>query len=121
MRLECSNEGSQAAMYDCLIKKADKSAAELKKIENKMRKAFSKWDEDAKYVNQAKSKFEASVKSFKQYRKKHCEFIASLVGGAAGASRESMRFACEFELNTRRTAQIQSALSHIANIITHTQ
>jgi len=80
-REECS-ANSEAGMRQCLGKKASASAAELKMAEEKIRQILVNWDEDVKYVNLAKSRFEASNKEFVRYREAQCAFKASLGGGA---------------------------------------
>ena len=47
-RKDCS-ANSQAAMKDCLAKKALESDRELKQAEASVISSLSKWDEDAKY------------------------------------------------------------------------
>ncbi|MFC5475003.1 lysozyme inhibitor LprI family protein [Paraherbaspirillum soli] len=111
-REECSAY-SQAGMRECLAKKANASAAELSKAENKVRRTLAKWDEDTKYVNLAKAKFETSNKEFGRYRDAHCAFDVSLGGGAIGNALEIGRLACVFELNSRRAAQLRDAISDL--------
>lgn len=111
-REECSAY-SQAGMRECLEKKANASAAELKKVEHKVSKTLEKWDEDTKYINLARSKLEASSKEFARYREAHCAFNASRSGGAAGNSFEIMRLACVFELNSRRADQIRNIVADL--------
>lgn len=103
----------QAGMRECLEEKTNASAAELKKVEHQVSKTLGKWDEDTKYINLARSKFEASSKEFVRYRAAHCVFNASRSGGAAGNSFEIMRLACVFELNARRADQIRDVIADL--------
>ena len=112
-RAECS-EFSQASMRDCLDKKANKSAMELGKTEEKALKQLSKWDMEPNYIALSKSKFEASSKEFIRYRKAHCDFNASLGGSAIGNALKMRRLACEVELNARRALQINSSITTLA-------
>lgn len=109
-REECS-EFSQAGMHDCLAKKVAASELALKKAETKVYNGFTAWGEDAKYITIAKSKFETSKKAFVRYRKAHCEFNASLGGGAIGSALALRRLACLFELNLRRAEQLNSVIT----------
>ena len=111
-REECSAY-SQAGMRKCLEKKANASAAELGKAEDKVRKSLAKWVEDTKYIDLAKSKLETSSKEFARYRETHCAFNASLGGSAIGNALEIRRLACVFELNSRRTEQIRYAVTDL--------
>ncbi|MGF6550540.1 lysozyme inhibitor LprI family protein [Paraburkholderia atlantica] len=110
LREECS-AFSQAGMRDCLAEKAEASRKALRRAEEKMAGTLSKWDEDDKYVNQAKAKLAASNRKFAQYREAQCDFAASLSGGGAGSAREVRRLACVSELNNRRAEQLRNAAS----------
>ncbi|MGF6635031.1 hypothetical protein OKW38_003581 [Paraburkholderia sp. MM5496-R1] len=112
LREECS-AFSQAGMRDCLAEKAEASLKALKRAEEKMAGTLSKWDEDNKYVNQARAKLVASNRKFAEYRKAQCEFAASLSGGGAGNSHELGRLACISELNNRRAQQLRDAASDL--------
>jgi uncharacterized protein YecT (DUF1311 family) len=110
---QCSNEGSQADMHDCLVRKAAQSTAELGKAEKALRQALAKWDEDPPYVSEATAKLDAATKEFERYRKAQCDFSASLAGGGAGNSRDNARLACVVELNLRRVVQLKSVTSRL--------
>ncbi|APA85966.1 DUF1311 domain-containing protein [Paraburkholderia sprentiae WSM5005] len=112
LREECS-AFSQAGMRDCLAEKAEASQKALRRAEQKMAGTLSKWDEDNKYVNQAKAKLVASNTKFAEYRGTQCEFAASLSGGGAGSAREMGRLACVSELNNRRAQQLRDAASDL--------
>jgi len=111
-REECS-EYSQAGMRRCLAEKAQASEVALKQAEGKACSKLGKWIEDAKYVNLAKAKLEASNKEFVRYRESQCAFNSSLGGGAIGNALEIMRLACVFELNARRAEQLGSVTRDI--------
>lgn len=112
LREECS-AFSQAGMRNCLAKKADGSQKALRQAEEKVASILSKWDEDNKYVNQAKVKFVSSNKNFAKYRDAHCAFASSLGGGAIGTALDMRRFACVTELNNRRAEQLRDAVSDL--------
>ena len=112
LREECS-AFSQAGMRDCLARKAESSQKALRQADEKVANTLSKWDEDNKYVNQAKAKLAASNKEFSKYREAQCEFTASLSGGGAGHAREMGHLACVAELNNRRAVQLLDAVSDL--------
>jgi uncharacterized protein YecT (DUF1311 family) len=112
LREECS-AFSQAGMRDCLADKAEASQKALEQAEKKMTDTLSKWDEDNKYVKQAKTKLVASNRKFTEYRETQCEFAASLSGGGAGNAHEMGRLACVSELNNRRAEQLRDAASDL--------
>ncbi|MCA8038012.1 DUF1311 domain-containing protein [Burkholderia arboris] len=111
LRGECSYEIT--GVRECLQRKQDVSEVELKRAEEKVRAAFAKWDEDAKYVNLAKVRLAASQKAFVKYRTAQCAFASSLGGGAIGNALEMQRLACVAELNNRRAAQLRDAVSDL--------
>jgi hypothetical protein len=112
LREECS-AFSQSGMRGCLEKKAENSQKALRQAEEMVADTLSKWDEDKKYINQAKVKLTASNKDFAKYRKAHCDFLASLSGGGAGNASEIGRLACVTELNDRRAGQLRDAVSDL--------
>ena len=112
LREECS-AASQSEMRACLAKRAERSLRELRQIEENVAGTLSKWDEDSKYVSQAKARLAASHREFSKYREAQCDFSASLSGGGAGNSRELRRLACVSELNDRRAEQLRDAVSDL--------
>ncbi|WP_233799756.1 lysozyme inhibitor LprI family protein [Paraburkholderia sp. HP33-1] len=112
LREECS-AFSQAGMRDCLAEKAKNSQTALRQAEEKMAGALSKWDEDSRYVNEAKAKLVTSNKKFVEYRETQCGFSAAPSGGGAGNAHESGRLACVSELNNRRAEQLRDAASDL--------
>ncbi|MBC8750003.1 uncharacterized protein YecT (DUF1311 family) [Paraburkholderia sp. WC7.3g] len=112
LREECS-AFSQAGMRDCLAEKAEASQKALRRAEEKMAGTLSKWDEDNKYVNQARTKLAASNRKFAEYRETQCDFSASLSGGGAGNAHEMGHLACVSELNNRRAQQLRDAASDL--------
>ena len=101
---------SQAEMRDCLAKKAEDSRKALQQAEETVADTLSKWDEDSKFVSQAKAKLARSNKEFAEYRESQCRFAASLSGGGAGNAHEMRRLACAAELNNRRAEQLHDAV-----------
>lgn len=105
----CSSD-SQAGMKDCLAGKAEKSVKTLAAAQKAAAEALSKWDEDQKYIDQAKARLAASNQTFASYRSAQCEFSASLSGGAAGNAHEMGKLACQAALNQRRARQLRDAV-----------
>lgn len=112
LREECSAL-SQADARNCLAQKVKSSQETLKQAEADASRVLSEWDEDEKYVRQAKAKLAEANKAFARYRARQCEFSASLSGGAAGNAHEAASLACIAELNERRAAQIRAAASSL--------
>jgi uncharacterized protein YecT (DUF1311 family) len=112
LREECS-AFAQVEMRDCLAKKVESSQEALERVGEAAASILSKWDEDGKYVNQARIKLAASNKEFVRYREAQCEFAASLSGGAVGNAHEMRRLACVAELNSRRAGQLRDVVSDI--------
>ncbi len=105
----CSSD-SQAGMKDCLAGKAEESVKTLAAAQKEAAEALSKWDEDLKYVDQAKARLAASNQTFASYRSAQCEFSASLSGGAAGNAHEMGKLACHAALNQQRVSQLRDAV-----------
>lgn len=108
---EACSEFSQAGMRDCLAKQADASQMALTQAEELVRQQLTRWDEDAKYIAVAKHQLARSNRDFIRYRATQCELARSLVGGAAGNSREIVRLTCVAELNIKRTEQLRESIA----------
>lgn len=101
----------QAGMRDCLAKKYRESTTALMRAEKQVLASLSKWDEDARYINLAKGKLNASSKAYQLYREDQCAFAASLGGGAIGNALELRRLACLVGMNAERTKQLLASAS----------
>ena len=112
LREECS-AFSQAGMRDCLTKKVAESQKTLMRAEERVVSTLSNWDEDKKYIDEAKAKFAISSNEFTLYREAQCEFSASLSGGAAGNAHEISRLACVAGLNSRRAELLRHAIANL--------
>lgn len=108
----CSAD-SQAGMRDCLARAADESGGALSVAQESAAAALGKWDDDRKYVDQAKARLEASNSAFTQYRSAQCEWSASLSGGAAGNAHDMGKLACVAELNQRRARQLREEVEDL--------
>lgn len=111
LRTECAYE--LTGVRECLQKKAQATEVELKEAEKKVLDRLTKWDEDSKYVDQAKAKLIASNKAFGKYRDAQCAFASALGGGAIGNALEMGRLACVAELNGRRAFQLRDLVSDL--------
>jgi Lysozyme inhibitor LprI len=100
-------------MQDCLATKARQSEQALRQAEKRVSTALSNWDEDAKYINLAKTKFAALEKAFATYREAQCAFASSLGGGAIGNTLDMVRLAGVAELNGQRAEQLSDAVSDL--------
>jgi len=106
---EKCGEFPQAEMRRCLAEKAKKSQQALRQAEKNMADALPRWDEDNRYINEAKEKLSASNKAFASYRDAECTFDASLTGG--GLNRDTAYQVCVAVLNNKRAAQLRDTLS----------
>ena len=110
LREECSGF-SEVGIQNCLTRKAEKSQKTLLQAEEKAAGILAKWDEDDKYIYQAKTRLTTSNKVFVKYRETQCDFASSLSGGGVDGSHEMRRLACVAELNNRRAQQLLDAVS----------
>jgi len=110
---ECSDiYGFQIEIRECVAKQAKDSQTILRRAEEKMTKTLSsQWDEDDRYVIEAKDKLALSNKAFTSYRDAQCTFEASLVGG--GLHRDTTYQACVAELNNRRAARLHNGEAYL--------
>lgn len=99
---------SQAEMRACLKKASDESNERLRHAEKQAFSALAGWDEDAKFVDLAKKKLQASSKAHQQYRDAQCAFVSALAGGAIGHAVELRRISCIIKLNVERTQQLKT-------------
>ena len=93
---------------------AGASNAALKRAEEQVAAAISKWDEDAKFIDLAKKKLRASNKAYEQYRDAQCAFAYSLGGGAIGNALEMRRLTCRIELDIGRIKQLNTDMSALS-------
>jgi uncharacterized protein YecT (DUF1311 family) len=107
---EMCGDYSQAEMRDCLAKQMRSSEIKLKRAEQTVTAALSKWDEDPPYIQAAQTALSNSKRAFAAYRRAQCEFSMSLSGGGAGNAREMGRLTCIAELNNRRAQQLQDSV-----------
>jgi hypothetical protein len=106
---ECN--GSQADMNDCLKKLVIDSSKNLIVAENEILSKINNMDEPRKYIRISKMNFVQPKDGFVIFRKKHCDFHESLVGGAAGAAHENAQLRCQFRLNYWRAKQLRNIIS----------
>lgn len=107
---ECS-EFSMAGIHECLQKKRNESQIKLAQAEAYVNTMLSRWDVEDQYIAQAKSHFSIDKQEFINYREAHCLFIKSLGASGIGNALEIREYACIAELNYRRIAQLQEAVS----------
>lgn len=103
----------QADMRDCLADKAEESVKTLAAAQKEAADALGKWNEDRKYVDQAKARLAASNNAFRSHRSAQCEYSASLSGGAVGNAHEMGKLACQAELNQRRARQLRDGVADL--------
>ena len=111
LREECSYD--IAGVTECLEKKQRASESDLKRAEDDVHGALSKWDEDAKYIGLSTARLAVSGKAFAKYRQEQCTFAASLGGGAIGNALDMRRLACVAELNSRRAEQLRNGIADL--------
>ncbi len=75
-----------------------------KKIPARKPKIAKKSDEEARYIDQALSAFDAASKQYAQFRKTQCEVPAKLAFG--GNAADDRRLLCQIELDARRMADL---------------
>ncbi|GBQ63434.1 lysozyme inhibitor LprI family protein [Komagataeibacter swingsii] len=111
---EGCSEFSMAGMHECLLKKRDESQNALAQAEAHVIAVLSsRWDVEDQFIVLAKKNFVRSNSEFVKYREEQCGFIKSLGASAIGNALETREYACLAELNYRRAAQLQDAVSDL--------
>jgi uncharacterized protein YecT (DUF1311 family) len=104
---ECWEDHDHAHMSNCVEKRAAQARAHLGTVEKEIREAIAKSKEEPAYVKTVAAAFEASVKSFQNYRKDQCSFVFALASVGNGA--EDNKKACEVQLDILRIEQLHTA------------
>ena len=94
-------------MNECLAAKVEASMVELRDARRFAIQRPESWDEDARYRRLAISRLRATDAPFERYRKAHCDFAASMGGGAIGHAMDARRLACVADLNHRQAELLQ--------------
>lgn len=104
---ECWEDHDHAHMSACVERRAAQARSHLGTVEKEIREAIAKSKEEPAYVKAVTSAFEASVKSFQNYRKDQCSFVLALASVGNGA--EDNKKACEAQLDILRIEQLHTA------------
>ena len=75
--------------------------------EKRSREHLAKVGEVPDEVSRALAAFDEAAIAYQDYRKKECDYLASLAFGGNGA--EDRRLLCQIELDRRRTSNLKSA------------
>lgn len=104
---------SQAQRLGCLGRRVAASQEKLRQAEIVVVNRITHWDEDDRQVRQAGARLAAAKREFAKFRELHCEFVASLGGGAIGSAIEARRLICVADLNTARAASLRDAVAEL--------
>ena len=105
---ECWEGNDHLGLSRCVNERADVARSDLEVMENSVRKAIAKSNEDVSYLRPVKEKFEASVQSYQTYRHDQCqlrEVLAAMGNGAAEIEK-----ACEADLDIKRTEELKAGI-----------
>ena len=102
---DCWIEGAHPAMAACVERYANAAELALAGAEYTVLKNIAASTGTFAYSTEAKAAFESSIKSFRIYRSDKCSFreIISKTGNAS----DSIKLACEAELNDTRAMQLK--------------
>jgi uncharacterized protein YecT (DUF1311 family) len=103
---ECWESNDHRGLSLCISKRATTAQENLETVENAMREAIAKSKEQANYLQPVQQSFEASVKSYRNYRTTQCQLREALAAMGNGAT--EIRLACETELDTNRAEQLKA-------------
>jgi len=105
LRDECSF--TPPGMNECLAAKVEASMVELRDARRFAIQRLDAGEEDGRYRRLAIWRLRAADASFERYRKAHCDFAASMGGGAIGHALNARRLACVADLNHRQAELLQ--------------
>jgi uncharacterized protein YecT (DUF1311 family) len=103
----CARAASHVELRRCLELWEVASRNSLTVEEKHSRAYLSKADQTPDEISRALAAFDAASMAFRDYRKKECDYLASLAFGGNGA--EDRRLLCKIELDRRRTSNLKSA------------
>ncbi|MBV1775175.1 DUF1311 domain-containing protein [Burkholderiaceae bacterium DAT-1] len=89
----------------CVLENKKNSEKELLRVEGDLRAALLALPNDLVNRKQIRSGFDVSSRTFKKYRAAQCKFQEEI---SFGMYAEEFRLACETELNSRRTDELNS-------------
>ncbi|MGO9446259.1 MAG: lysozyme inhibitor LprI family protein [Thiobacillaceae bacterium] len=95
-------------MSHCVRQRTATARTKLDAIERVVREAVARSKEDANYLKPVQDKFDASVKSYRQYRNDQCKLQGALAAIGNGAT--EIEWACEAELDVNRTEELKAGL-----------
>lgn len=90
----------------CVNQRAASVRSKLDAAEAAMRNAIEKSKEPTAYILLVKKNFEASVKSYRDYRAKQCQLREALAAMGNGPGKNKL--ACEAELDANRIEQLKA-------------
>jgi len=105
---ECWEGNDHTGLSRCVNQRAGVARSELETMENSVRKAITKSNEDVSYLRPVKEKFEASVQSYRTYRREQCQLRAVLAAIGNGAAENEKT--CEAELDVKRTEELKAGI-----------
>ncbi len=103
---ECWEGNDHRGMSECVSNRAATARTNLEIVENEVRAAIPKNNESGSYIKTAKDRFEASVQSYRKYRRDQCQLREALASVGNGAAEN--RMACEAELDTKRAEELEA-------------
>ena len=105
LRYDCS--GMPPGINECLAAHVRDSTTELREARRFAIRRLEAWDEDERYRRLAISRLRTADAAFEKYRTAHCEFAASMGGGAIGHALDTRRLACVADLNHRHAELVR--------------
>ena len=105
---ECWEGNDHRGLNRCVTKRAAIARTNLQAMEDSVRKAIAKSNEDASYLKPVQQRFEASVESYRKYRKDQCQLREALAAMGNGAG--EIKLACEAELDTNRAEELKAGI-----------
>lgn len=102
---DCWGEGAHPAMTACVARHARAANRHLADVDVAVRNAISADQGTKVHVSEARKALEASVDSFRAYRRAECGFRESIARMSNAA--DSVKTACEAELDEQRAILLQ--------------
>src|ERR1700674_5448546 len=96
---KCSKGSNHRGLSRCVSQRSASARANLEASENAVREAIAKSREGASYLKPVQEKFDASVRSYRMYRRDQCQLQEAFAAKGNGAA--EIRKACEADLDVK--------------------
>ena len=107
----CSTGNDHPRMSQCIADRAKAAHDKLAHAEHHLRALIAASREDKSYLDPIRQRFDASVRSYHQYRDEQCSLREAVAN--RGVYAVEIKRACEAELDSNRTRELESDIRQL--------